>query len=235
VFLVGGEVLIGFKKKRPSEEDAKLRVGKWLEGFGCRIYDEKRSKLKEGWGHFEIQGEDKSPDLLVEGLLYSKSRVVGQAYIALEIKVGWKHQEIVQGFDQVLSYFVDYCWGAQYLVEDKPIEVFAIVLATYYSPDGYIYRFEKGLPYNFIPAWPASPLVATLSRVMWTIRNRIEKTFQEMIIAPNAEKIVKGAISLRRQPLVGILAKNVRKSNQLPYKAELLLSRPDWSWGITGL
>lgn len=119
---------MGSKKKRPFEKDAKLEWGNGWKALGAEFMMKSAANSRKVGGISEVQGEDKSPDLLVEGLLYSKSRVVGRAYIALEIKVGWKHQEIVQGFDQVLSYFVDYCWGAQYLVEDKPIEVFAIVL-----------------------------------------------------------------------------------------------------------
>jgi len=91
------------------------------------------------------------------------------------------------------------------------------------------------LPNNFIPNWPASPLVATLSRVMWAMRNRIERTFQELVIVPKAGRLISHQVPFRKQPLVGILAKSVREPNRLPYEAELLLSKQNWSWGIVGI
>jgi len=88
--------------KSPSEKKVKLRIGRWLQDLGCRIYDEKGSKLDSSWDTFNVQGvhEGKSPDLLARGILYSQNRRESLAYIALEIKVGWKHKEIVQGFTE---------------------------------------------------------------------------------------------------------------------------------------
>lgn len=222
----------------PTIEDAKLNVGRWLESLGCRIYDEEGSELDTKWGKFSVYGirRGKSPNLLVKGILYSKSREVGPAYIALTIKVGWEHQEIVQGFKEVLFYFKDYCSGAEYYANGELVPISAIVLATYYSPFGYIYRFEKGLPNNFVPGWPSSPLFFTLSRVMWAIRDQIREEIKQTAKQPlrEVDKFVNQPVH-KMLPMVGILAKNVREPNTLPYEAELLLSKPDWSWGIVGI
>lgn len=219
-------------------EDAKLNVGRWLESLRCKIYDEEGSKLETNWDKFSVYGirRGKSPNLLVKGILYSKSRKVGPAYIALTIKVGWEHQEIVQGFKDVLSHFKDYCWGAEYYADGELVPISAIVLATYYSPFGYIYRFEKDLPNYFVPGWPSSPLFFTLSRVMWAIRDQIRDEIKQISKQPlpEVDKFVTQPVH-KMLPMVGILAKNVRKPNMLPYEAELLLSKADWSWGIVGI
>lgn len=236
-----------------TETQAKERIGTWLQKLGCQVFDEKNSKIgsKYGWAKFDIQGVyiGRSPDLLVFGDLYSGTTPKGRGYVAVEVKSGWGHKQIVQGFEQVLGYFMDYCWGAKYLVEGKPVELTAIVLATYYSQDGYIYRFEKDLlekdpqiAYKFMPGWPASPLVASLSRVMWAMRDRIEETFKGITMLPNGDRALaqtaKGEkMPLRNRPLVGILAKKLRKSGKLPYEVEMHLSeaKPYYSWGIVGL
>jgi len=221
----------------PSKESAELRVANWLQALGCKIYAKERDRVIRGAGRFSVRGinDGKSPDLLVEGVLYSKTRRVGRGYVAIEIRFGYEHQEIVQGFQQVLSHFADYCLGAEYYVEDKAIEVSAIVLATYYSPSGYIYRFEEGLPNNFVPKWPSAPLVFTLSRVMWAMRDQMEQAFRQLVILTGAGRTMVRKAPLRTLPLVGILAKNVREPNRMPYEAELLLSQQDWSWGLAGL
>lgn len=154
---------------------------------------------------------------MIEGDLYAKTERRGRTYIAVVIKIGWEHREISDDLEGILDCFVDYCKGTKYYGEGKTADVFAIVLATYYSPDGYLYRFEENLPTDFVHAWDASPVTFTLSRAMWRMRKRELKP-----------------LPLSWQPpQVGTLAKNVRPpDSELRYDAELLLSEKPWSWGM---
>ena len=64
------------------------------------------------------------------------------AYVAIELKQGYKHRDILDGFDATLEYFSDYIWGANYSIHGESIEINAFVLATLFSRYGYLFKEE---------------------------------------------------------------------------------------------
>lgn len=149
------------------ETQIKKLVGEWLESQSevIQVYEEKKNHRWEKWPVFEVRNSSKYPDLLV------KCRFEGEDsdyYIAIELKNCDTHMPLIDGYDSVLQYFVDYSLlGAEYYVqvEDKSdpvqvnIDLFA--LATNYSPLGFLYREEGKYDYQIMRGWKAYPSTAT--------------------------------------------------------------------------
>jgi len=106
------------KVRRLSEAKVKLALGDWLTKLGFQVFDEKENKDRPQWGVFEVGNinRGKRPDLVVHGNLSAAQTLKKGVYVAIEIKCGYKHHDILDGFDAILDYFSDYLWGAEYKI-----------------------------------------------------------------------------------------------------------------------
>lgn len=108
-----------------SETEVKLYIGDWLTKSGFQVFDEKPNKERPQWGVFEVRNinRGKRLDLVVRGNLRAAHTLKQDVYVAIEIKRGYKHHDILNGFDAILDYFSDYLWGAEYRIDNKPIQM----------------------------------------------------------------------------------------------------------------
>lgn len=220
----------GEKSDRLSEAKVKLLVGDWLTELGFTVFDERPNAERPAWGVFEVRNIDRGehPDLVVQGDLVAAQTIISGAYVAIEIKRGHKHHDILDGFDAILDYFGDYLWGAQYFINDEPIEITAFVFATRFSCYGYLFEQEKNFePHVVRGPWDAYPMTFTIARLLWRQRDNLVKRFQQLAGIPKAERKIKGVISPSRQiPETGVLALNPRTKNSVL----LMLSRNPYHW-----
>ena len=221
------------RSPRP-EAQIKETVGRWLERHGVLVHDERPTPAVSGWSHFRVRDVQpgKRPDLLVRGTVEAAGRRQ-QAYVAVEIKPGRKHQDILDGFDAVLDYFADWLWGARYTVDGQEVPLFAIVLATGYSPEGYLFEAEgKFDPQGIVRGpWDAYPMTFTIARLLWRQRDNILKRYQALVGLPR----IRGRLAARQiglpVPEVGLLVKEPGTDDRLL----LMLSAPPYHWHLVGI
>ena len=89
-----------------SETEVKLYIGDWLTKSGFHVFDEKPNKERPQWGVFEVRNinRGKRRDLVVRGNLRAAHTLKQDVYVAIEIKRGYKHHDILNGFDAILFY-----------------------------------------------------------------------------------------------------------------------------------
>ena len=115
-----------FRRTRSLREAAvELSIGDWLNKFNFQVFDESPDKDRPQWGFFEVRKikRGKRPDLIVRGNLREAQILKKNVYVAIEIKPGYKHQHILNGFDAILDYFSDYLWGAEYWINKQCIDI----------------------------------------------------------------------------------------------------------------
>ncbi|MBC7093780.1 hypothetical protein H5T53_07240, partial [Candidatus Bipolaricaulota bacterium] len=97
---------------------AVLEVADWLEKKGLTVFHERRLPQRSERGMFAVRGVERGrhPDLLVRGKVAAAGRILPGGFVAVEVKPGNKHRHILDGFDAVLGYFLDYACGARYEV-----------------------------------------------------------------------------------------------------------------------
>jgi len=219
------------KPDRLSEAEVQLSLGAWVTELGFTVSDERPNDKRPAWGVFEVRNIDrgKRPDLVIQGDLIAAQTAISAVYVAIEIKRGYKHHDIPDGFDAILDYFGDYLWGTQYLIDDEPIEIAAFVLVTLFSRKGYLFEQEgKFNPRSIVRGpWDAYPMTFTISRLLWRQKDNLVKRFQLLAGIPKAERKIKGIIAPGRQiPKIGVLVLNPRvRSGVL-----LMLSRNPYHW-----
>jgi hypothetical protein len=216
---------------RMSEAEVKLALGDWLSDHGFAVFDEKPNRKRPDWGFFQVSNVDrgKRPDLLVRGDLAGAKALYPGAYVAIEIKPGYKHHDVLDGFDAVLDYFGDYLWGAQYLIDEKPIEIAAFTFATLFSREGYLFAEEaKFNPRGIVRGpWDAYPMTFTISRLLWRQKDNMVKRFQSLGAIPKIERKIKAGIAFARQiPEIGVLVLNPR----LQGSVLLMISKNPYHW-----
>jgi len=209
----------------------KLSLGDWLTELGFTLFDERPNYKRPDWGVFEVRNIDrgKRPDIIIRGDLIAAKTIIPGVYVAIEIKRGYKHHDILNGFDAILGYFGDYLWGAQYLINDKPIEIGAFLFATLFSRNGYLFEQEgKFNPRNIVRGpWDAYPMTFTISRLLWRQKDNLVKRFQLLAGIPKAERKIKGIMAVGRQiPEIGVLVLNPRVTSSVL----LMLSRNPYHW-----
>jgi hypothetical protein len=219
------------KASRLSEAKVKLSLGDWLTGLGFKVFDERKTKERPKWGVFEVRNinRGKRPDLLVRGTLAAAQTSKQGVHVAIEIKPGYKHQDILDGFDAVLDYFSDYLWGAEYLIDEQPIEIAAFVLATFFSSQGFLFEEEgKFEPRGVVKGpWDAYPMTFTVSRLLWRQKDNLVKRFQTLAGIPKVEEKLKGRLHTGGAvPEIGVLVKNPTGRQGV----RLMLSKNPYHW-----
>jgi len=223
------------KDQRFNEEEVKLSIGDWLTELGFRIFDEKENKLRPQWGLFKVSNinRGKRPDLVVYGNMGAAQRLIKGTYVAIEIKCGYKHHDILDGFDAILDYFSDYLWGAEYKINNKKIQIAAFVFATFFSKDGFIFKEEgKFDPRNIVRGpWDAYPMTFTISRLLWRQKDNLVKRFKVLSGIPKVERRLKGIFCPERIiPEIGILIRHPTERSCV----RLMLSRHPYHWKFEG-
>ncbi|NLG83760.1 MAG: hypothetical protein GX493_03925 [Firmicutes bacterium] len=218
-----------------SEAEIKLEIGDWLSGLGLRIFDERPNPGRPSWGLFTVGEVDrnKRPDLIVQGNLAAKGILKREAYVAVEIKRGYKHQDILDGFDAVLEYFSDYLFGAEYQVGGYTIDLAAFVLATYFSREGFLFAEEgKFEPHGIVRGpWDAYPMTFTISRLLWRQRDNLVKRFRTLLGIPKIDRRCHSPLKMERSiPHIGVLVQDPAKAGRIL----LMLSEHPYHWHLEG-
>jgi hypothetical protein len=229
----GGFVPKQERATRLNEAQVKLVIGDWLTGSGLLVYDEKPNALRPQWRHFEVRNIDrgKRPDLLVQGMLTAAQTRIPGSYVAIEIKPGYKHHDILDGFDAILDYFGDYIWGAEYSINDEPVEISAFVFATLFSRDGYLFAEEgKFDPRAVVRGpWDAYPMTFTISRLLWRQKDNTLKRMQTLAAIPKIERKLKATVSVgKRLPEIGVLVRDPTDDKAIL----LMLSKNPYHWHL---
>ncbi|MFX1535195.1 MAG: hypothetical protein ACFFDI_13305 [Promethearchaeota archaeon] len=216
---------------RLSEYKVKLSVGDWLDKLGFQIFDEKENIERPKWRKFEVRNisRSKKPDLIVRGNLKAANTLKKGIYIAIEIKRGYKHSDILNGFDAILNYYSDYLWATEYWIDDKQIPIYAFVFATFFSERGYLFSEEgKFNPKGIVKGpWDAYPMTFTISRLLWRQKDNLVKRFQALSKIPNAEKKLKITLYTGKDlPEIGVLVQNPKDKLDVL----LMLSKNPYHW-----
>lgn len=219
------------KAHRLSEAEVKLSIGDWLTDLGFQVFDEKQNKDRPQWEVFEVRNinRGKRPDLVVRGNLSTAKALRQGTYVAIEIKRGYKHRDILDGFDAILDYFSDYLWGADYEIGNKEIQIGAFVFATLFSQQGFLFEEEgKFDPRGIVQGpWDAYPMTFTISRLLWRQKDNLVKRFQTLCGIPKVEKKLRGTLQTGRPiPEIGILIQNPTDKRSV----RLMLSENPYHW-----
>jgi len=219
------------KAHRLSEAEVKLSIGDWLTDLGFQVFDEKQNKDRPQWGVFNVRNinRGKRPDLVVRGNLSAAQTLKQGVYVAIEIKRGYKHHDILDGFDAILSYFSDYLWGAKYWIDNEPIQIAAFVFATFFSQHGFLFKEEgKFDPRGIVRGpWDAYPMTFTISRLLWRQKDNLVKRFQVLSGIPKVEKKLKGKLHAGRPiPEIGVLVRHPTDKQGV----RLMLSEHPYHW-----
>lgn len=226
------------RNKEKKEAQIKLSIGDWLKGIGCKVYDEKNNPKRPDWdGTFQVENiqRGRKPDLVIGCRIADPYSMIGRQltrYIALEIKPGYKHVDLVNGFSDVIGYFTDYCWGTRYSIKGEGrIHIDAIVLATAFSHKGYLYGYEKQFGHRFIEQVSRKfyPMTFTLSRLLWSQRTDITNRLNGLVKIPGAERRIEKGLNLSNPPDVGVLIAGDKDSPLL------LISQTPYYWAINGI
>lgn len=205
-----------------------LEVASWLEARGLRVFHERRLPQDSRRGVFTVRGVERGrhPDLLVQGTLTAAGRTLLGAFVAVEVKPGNKHHHILDGFDAVLGYFLDYACGARYEVEGTQRDIAAIVLVTSFGPKGYLFQEEgKFDPKGIVRGpWDAYPMTFTIARLLWRQRDNVVKRLRETLFLPRYPKV--GGIG--PLPEVGVMVNDPRRRE----KVLLMISAHPYHWHL---
>jgi hypothetical protein len=219
-----------------KEEQTKIVIGDWLESKGLRIFDERPNRSRPQWGVFQVSNIErgKHPDLVVQGRIKCGTRDKGLSFVAVEVKPCFKHHDVLDGFDAILEYFSDYWWGAEYVIEGELVPIAAFVLATHFSPNGYLFQQECNLSWQVVKKgpWDSYPMTFTIARLLWRQKDNLIKRCQSLVSIPKIEKRTSSRIMTRPIPDVGVLVKhpNPAKKGQ----TLLMLSENPYHWRFDG-
>ena len=204
--------------------------------------------MRQHWdGHFQVENAGrKKPDLVIACHLTAEGKPTNRMstqYVALEIKPGRKHNGISDGFGQILGYYADYCWGADYFVIPKGpyrkrvgISISVFALATEFSSKGFLFKEEDRYGRMTIKETGKKrrlyPVTFSISRLLGSQKTSILHNIINLAEIPNATKrIRKGLRARHKHPEVGVLTRQpVRGQGIL-----LMTSKSPLNWRLTGL
>jgi hypothetical protein len=214
-----------------NEAKVKLLIGDWLTELGFGVFDEKENGQRPQWGLFKVGkvNRGKQPDLVVFGNMSAAHKLKKGIYVAIEIKRGYKHHDILDGFDATLDYFSDYMWGAEYKINSEIIQISAFVFATVFSKDGFLFKEEgKFSPRHIVKGpWDAYPMTFTISRLLWRQKDNLVKRFQTLSGIPKVERKIKGIFYARGPiPDIGVLVCHPTKRDDI----RMMLSENPYHW-----
>ncbi len=221
-FLPEGKAIEALAEKDGS---LKLFIANWLKSIKCvkRVYREATLPKEDNYRDdleqllsFRVLRSAMSPDLLVQLDLDRRD-----FWIALELKNCNNHLGLLEAYDSILSYFIDYvALGAGYEVEGHEVLIDVFAVATNYSPLGYLFKGEARYDPDMIRRWKAYPATATYGRVLFHQRSRIRQTLDTLIELPKGTRLLSKDVHLGNRPMphLGVLyCYPGRKGAQLLY------------------
>ena len=162
------------------------------------------------------------------------------SFVGLEIKPGYKHKEIADGFGDVLGYFADYCWGATYFINPRKhrrrqVTISVLALATNFSSRGFLYEGEGEFGRKQINETRKKrsfyPITFSLSRLRGAQKTIIQNNIMNLVEIPSAKnRFRRGLRSREDHPQVGVLIKYSQNSQGML----LMTSELPLYWDITG-
>lgn len=180
-----------------SEKIQAMRnISQWIEKIGWKVYY--NQKNLDGYPTFTTMGSSAKPDIMATNKTFT---------ILIEVKSGKDHQDILDGFDQVIKYAGEYYTGRIQYKTNITQQIDAFVLATGYSLSGYLYGNEGSQPFLNYTALKTlenmveKPITHTVTRLMW-------RTWHKGLAAEHYESIRVGGKSdhhLPNKPLIGVL------------------------------
>lgn len=123
--------------RTPREELVKKKLADWLIKSGFEVFWEKKNEW--GFPTFHIVGNNKKPDLFIR-LRYKPTWY----QCAIEVKCGADGAGI-RSSRKILDYYHDYTDNVNtYVIEGEILEPKYFLVATEYSMDGHLFKFEGG-------------------------------------------------------------------------------------------
>jgi len=183
------------------------KLADWLENYGWTVYYNQTNT--DGYDTFHANTNAK-PDILLKK---------GDYYVLLEVKPCQKHNDLLDGRDQLLKYAGEYYSGrTSYYLEPNgdPLDIDAFVLATDYSREGYLFRKEDQLGFlestylakhkNMIER----PISHSVTRLLW-------RTWEQGLAHDYYRQFRSGDAAADtdipdQQPLIGTLMAKIKKS-----------------------
>lgn len=187
-------------------------IAQWLKPFDWKIsFNQKNS---DDYEVFKANTNSK-PDILAQKSGYN---------ILIEVKNGDDHQDILNGVDQTTRYAGEYYSGRSIYKKDSELKISAFVLATKFSPFGYLYGNEGQMgfvPYNYLLEnydLVERPITMTVTRLIW-------RNWTKGLAAEHYEELRRGEASHQvvppMKPYIGIICAKTQASNKqvtiMPY------------------
>lgn len=187
-------------------------IAQWLTPYGWKTsFNQKNS---DNYEIFNANTNSK-PDILAQKNGYN---------VLIEVKTGEDHQDILDGLDQTIKYAGEYYSGRSQYKKLLSLRINAFVLATKFSPFGYLYSKEAPMgfvPYTYLTEsydMVEKPITHTLTRFLW-------RSWTKGLAAEHYEELRRGEASKQvippPKPYVGILCAKTQASNKqitsMPY------------------
>ncbi len=190
-------------------------LAEWVTNYGWKVYYNQRNS--DGYPTFHANTNAK-PDLLLSKHGYN---------ILTEVKIGRKHQDILNGFDQIIKYTGEYYTGRVQYTNPNPIRINAFTFATKYSQNGYLYADESKLNYmehGYLSErqdMTEKPITHTVTRFLW-------RQWEKGLAFDHYSELRRGmsaGISPPPKPYIGvILAKTIHSTHEVPLMPYLYLN-----------
>jgi len=195
----------------------------WLEKYNWKIYYNQKNEDNRPVFHANTNSK---PDLFV-----SKADI----NVLVEVKPGNKHQDILDGYQQILEYAGEYHIGrTKYKKEDKEnIRIDAFVLATQYSLSGFLYNDEQETDW-MSNTWieknrniVEKPITHSVTRLLWRQWEKgIPSNFFNI---QRANKLAEGAQCPSKRPKIGTLLSRVDRNRRITGEPYMFLNSNKFS------
>lgn len=200
-------------------------LGDWFRKFGWTVYF--NQKNPDDYMVFHANSNSK-PDILLEKNGY---------HVLVEAKEGEKHQDLLNGIDQLFRYAGEYYTGRRkYFLDpshktDIPID--AICLATNFSRSGYLYGDEDSVGYlkhGYLAREKdliEKPTTHSLTRFVWRQweKGYVIKHFRNIRNGKASNEVV-----LPEKPYIGtIMAKTEKQNRQVSNDPYMFLNSNEFA------
>ena len=200
----------------PMELSEKIQVmrdiSEWIHHYGWKVYYNQRNS--DGYPTFTANTNSR-PDILITKKNYS---------ILIEVKSCNEHQDLLNGYDQLLKYAGEYYSGRVTYKTNITRSINAFVLATKNSRDGYLYSNEANTGFVDYPGYLAQHLNMTERPITFFFTRLLWRQWEKGLVFRYYSKLRQGKSNelslLPRKPYIGILiAKTLtnRQIDPIPY------------------
>lgn len=182
-------------------------IANWILPYNWNVYY--NQKNADGYPTFSANTNSR-PDMLITKNNYS---------VLMEVKLGDEHQDLLNGFDQLLKYIGEYYSGRVTYKTNMTRKINAFVLATKHSRDGYLYSNESKTGYVDYTGYLVEkydmterPITHTLTRLLW-------RQWEKGLAFEHYSRLRRGEskeiYSLPKKPLIGVLVAKILTNRQI--------------------